>query len=177
MELVPLTTSVLEVLAHKDADLRPWFRGVFAADRLPRRPYDGGYVVNTDPHDKPGQHWLGLWVDAPRHLEVFDSYGLPLTLYSNTALQKWFKQFPELTRSGQTLQALDSQACGHYTLQYLASKARGEDLTTFLKEWDPRDLVDNDRRVGQTVRLSVLEEIAPAGQRSLNRRSVVKVVQ
>ena len=174
MELVPLTTSVLEVLAHDDVELRPWFRGVFAADRLPRRSQHGGYVVNTDPHDKPGQHWLGLWVDGPQHLEIFDSYGLPLALYSNAALQKWFDQFPQLTRSGQTLQALDSQACGHYTLQYLSAKARGEDLTTFLKQWDPQDLVDNDRRVGQTVRLSVLEGISPKGQTCRPCRGICK---
>ena len=120
---------------------------------------------------------IGLWVDGLQNLEVFDSYGLPLTLYRNAKLHKWFDRFPNLTRSGQTLQALDSQACGHYTLQYLAAKARGRDLTTFLKEWDPYDLVDNDRRVGQTIEQHVLEDIAPAGQRSLNRRSVVKLVQ
>ena len=53
MELVPLSTTVLETLAREDCRLRPVFRGVYAADRLPRQTRDKGYIVNTDPHDRP----------------------------------------------------------------------------------------------------------------------------
>ena len=79
MELIPLSTAELETLARDDCQLRPVFRGVFAADRLPRAGPDGGYIVNTDPHDRPGRHWLGLWVDKTT-CQVMDSYGLPLSV-------------------------------------------------------------------------------------------------
>ena len=122
MELVPLSTAVLETLAREDARLRPVFRGVFAADRLPRQSLDGGYIVNTDPHDRPGRHWLGLWVDR-NTCQVMDSYGLPLRVYDDPDLHLWLSQFATVVRSDKTLQALDSMACGHYALQYLKAQA------------------------------------------------------
>jgi len=159
MELVPLSTSVLEILTHEDDALRPYFQGVYAADRLPRKVSEGGYIVNTDPHDKPGQHWLALWVDAPSHCEVFDSYGLPLLFYKEPSLHQWWNQFANITRSGQAIQSLESQACGHYCIQYLKAKAKGIPLTDFLKQWDETDLVLNDVHVGEMIKDSVLDQV------------------
>ena len=128
MEFVPLSTDLLDVLARKDGQLRNHFRGVFAADPLPwyrsLTPAERGYIVNTDPADKPGQHWLALWVKK-NCSEVFDSYGLPLTVYADPELHRWLGVFKYLTHSGQTLQALDSQACGHYALQYIRAHQEG----------------------------------------------------
>ena len=50
-------------------------------------------------------------------------------------------------RCGQTLQLLDSQACGHYALQYLKAKVSGVDLLNFLSRWSKNNLVLNDARV------------------------------
>ena len=36
MEFVALSDSVLTYLAKEDRELRPYFRGVFAADQLPK---------------------------------------------------------------------------------------------------------------------------------------------
>jgi len=44
--------------------LKPYFYGTVACDRLPKTPdkkTPRGYIVNTDPYDQPGQHWLALW--------------------------------------------------------------------------------------------------------------------
>ena len=57
--------------------------GVFARDQVPkldrsqRRPF--ALVVNTDPSDKPGTHWIAFFASAEPNaapLEMFDSYGL-----------------------------------------------------------------------------------------------------
>ena len=160
MELVALSTSVLETLAHEDPALRSQFQGVYPADKLPRQVLEGGYIVNTDPHDKPGQHWLACWVEKPSHCEMFDSYGLPLKFYKDPSLHRWWNQFATMTRSGQTLQSLQSQACGHYCIQYLKAKARGIEFIDFLKQWDEKDLVENDRKVGQLIRDSIRDELS-----------------
>ena len=162
MEYVPLSTTVLDQLAKQDCRLRPSFRGVFAADRLPRQSRDGAYIVNTDPHDKPGRHWLGLWVDRPT-CQVFDSYGLPLRVYDDPDLQLWLSQFPTVLRSDKTLQTLDSMACGHYALQYLKSKANGVDMNTFLSFWSDTDFVQNDLVVGHMTDLSVVDTLRHPG--------------
>ena len=159
MEMVPLSTRVLETLAHEDPVLRTSFQGVYPADKLPRQVVEGGYIMNTDPHDKPGQHWLACWIEAPSKCEVFDSYGLPLKFYKDPSLHHWWNQFANITRSGQSIQSLQSQACGHYCIQYLKAKARGVSFIDFLAQWDRKDLVNNDVKVGQTIHHSILDQV------------------
>ena len=174
MEFVPLSTTVLDHLAKDDCQLKRVFRGVYAADQLPRQTEDGGYIVNTDPHDRPGRHWLGLWVDQTT-CQVFDSYGLPLRVYEDPDLQLWWSQFATVVRSDKTLQALDSMACGHYTLQYLKAKANGVDLPTFLSFWSDTDFVSNDHVVGQLTDQEVVNSLTPSeGQCNCTFREAIK---
>lgn len=35
-----------------------------------------GVIFNTDPHDKPGEHWISLFADFYSGIYYFDSYGL-----------------------------------------------------------------------------------------------------
>ena len=61
MEHVALNNVQLDYLARDDPHLKRYFYGTVASDRLPKRPVKTqpqGYIVNTDPHDQPGQHWL-----------------------------------------------------------------------------------------------------------------------
>ena len=53
------------------------FAGVYARDRIPQRlrPYEKAMVINTDPHDKPGAHWVCVY-SVPPVVEYFDSYGM-----------------------------------------------------------------------------------------------------
>ena len=65
MEWWALSNEELSRLAQADPTLAPYFVGVFASDHLPTSPHRQGpqaYVVNTDPHSRPGQHWLALWM-------------------------------------------------------------------------------------------------------------------
>jgi len=50
------------------------FRGVFSCDTLPKSNVRGLIVCNTDPHDKPGEHWIAMYIDGDRG-EYFDSFG------------------------------------------------------------------------------------------------------
>lgn len=161
MEFVPLSTTVLDLLAKQDCQLRRTFQGVYAADRLPRHGPEGGYIVNTDPHDQPDLHWLGLWVDR-NTCQVFDSCGLPLRVYDDPDLQLWLSQFATVVRSDKTLQALDIMACGHYVLQYLKFKAHGMDMVTFLTFWSDTDFVGNDRVVGQLTDQTIVNSLTPS---------------
>ena len=128
MEFVALSDTVLNLLAGEDPELKKNFRGVFPADKLPTVPYwrvfNDAYIVNTDPAGKPGEHWLAIWT-RNRVCEVFDNYCLPLSTYKSPQLQVWFKQWKEVITSDMTIQAMDSQTCGHYALMFLKAKARG----------------------------------------------------
>ena len=94
MEKVPLNNVQLDHLVTADAILKPYFYGT-ACDRLPRRSIKKeprGYIVNTDPHDRLGRHWLALWTHSENVCEVMDSYALPLESHETTEpLQDWLK--------------------------------------------------------------------------------------
>ena len=152
MEFVALSNVVLERLAKNDKELKRVFHGVFPADQLPKPPSKilrSAYIVNTDPIDEPGQHWLATWTEN-NICEVFDSYGLPLSTYKNADLQAWWSQWKCLVRSDQTIQALDSQTCGHYALFFLKAKAQGASFQDFLAQWS-QNYVLNDARVAQQL--------------------------
>jgi len=70
------TNEIVNVLST-ECGLGISFAGVFPCDRLPLSIQNPGAVIcNTDPHDKPGAHWVAMYVDGDVG-EYFDSYGLP----------------------------------------------------------------------------------------------------
>ena len=160
MEFVPLSTRVLNYLARDDPILKRYFHGTYPADQLPRHPkrVSTGYIVNTDPAGEPGEHWLGIWTKGNVR-EVFDSFGLPLSTYKDPDLQRWFKQWKHVLQNQDTLQALDSQTCGHYALMYLKSRARGLSMQDFLSQWRSDNLVLNDHRVSQAIRRLIKQDL------------------
>lgn len=152
MEWVAASSDQLEHLARHDAHLAPFFAGVFASDRLPWPPVRDrpqGYIVNTDPHDRPGKHWLAVWTEAEEEeCEIMDSYALPLETYGSVPLERWIgHHWPTMKTNRQSLQAVTSWTCGHYALMYLCQKSQGKTLSEFLSLFSPHDYVQNDHRV------------------------------
>ena len=155
MEFVPFTTEQLSYLAKQDPCLAPIFEGVFAADELPGLPEQWkkrAYIVNTDPIDKPGSHWLGIF--TKKHTcEVFDSYRLPLNWYKPSDVVEWvFENFETVSSNAMTLQEMNSQSCGQYALMYSKAKARGQIIDDFRSLFKKGDFVHNDHLVGQVIK-------------------------
>ena len=155
------------------------FHGVYPADQLPRSPPRSvrqAYIVNTDPAGEPGQHWLGLWTEQNK-CEVFDSYGLPLHVYTNPELHQWWGQWKYLTRSYMTLQAMESQTCGHYALFFLKARAQGRSYQEFLSQWSCDNLVLNDHKVAEQLKRVIKQELQdevdarPDGQKNVSRQA------
>ena len=143
MEWWALSNEELSRLAQADPTLAPYFVGVFASDHLPTSPHRQGpqaYVVNTDPHRRPGQHWLALWTPGDDTCEIMDSFGLPLEQYGSRPLEAWLaRHWKAVDTNRTTLQALTSWTCGHYVLMYLMLKSRGQTLTQFLNRFSRHD--------------------------------------
>ena len=86
MEKVALNNLQLDHLASMHPKLSRVFYGTVPCDRLPRTPPEEGrtaYIVNTDPYDRPGKHWIALWTHD-NVCEILDSYGLSLDVYGTT---------------------------------------------------------------------------------------------
>ena len=109
------TAEISSILRRR---CRNTFVGVFASDRLPstlpaKRPLI--LVCNTDPHDKPGKHWVVLYLGREGKAEYFDSL--------HEAPPSVFKKYLEKNSASWTgcsrqLQSAASQFCGHYCIFY-----------------------------------------------------------
>ena len=109
--------------------LRPLniFRGVYASDRLPISPRNGVYIINLDPSNLPGSHWVAVYLR--NHLaEYFDSYGL-LPFVPN--IINFLKTFTVIHNRVQ-IQSFRSDICGEYCCLYTVSKSLGQTLHKFL---------------------------------------------
>ena len=138
--------SQLERLMRADSFGKRQFRGVFAADRLPKRvsTYPSAYIVNTDPASKPGTHWVAFYFPNKDHGEFFDSYGQTPGFYHRGFENFLNKNSYRWTYNHTTLQSLNSSVCGQYCLWYLLHRCRGISISRTLyyfrksKEWNDR---------------------------------------
>ena len=150
MEFVALSDTVLTLFGKDDPILSPLFRGVFPADKVPLLSKQGTYalIVNTDPAGKPGEHWIGLFIEWGR-CEMFDSFALPLEHYPT--LKPLWKRWSPLITSNKPLQSLDTYTCGHYSTLFLKARARGDSFHSFLAPWSAHNFVLNDSQAGQKI--------------------------
>jgi len=153
MEYIPLSDQQLTYLAKQDPCLKPFYYGTLPCDGLPKSPpKKAAYIVNTDPHDQPGEHWMAVWTDQ-NVCEIMDSYALPLDFYAKAKpFKNWIhKHWKYVVPNGKSLQGLHSQACGHYALLYLKLKAEGKTLQDFLSMFSDYNRVRNDELVGEFI--------------------------
>ena len=88
--------------------------GVFARDEMPNliresRPWC--LILNSDPNDLPGTHWLALYAPKDGPIELFVSLGLSPINYSLDLLDTLHLGFP--------LQSPSTFVCGHYCIVYI----------------------------------------------------------
>ena len=100
-----------------------------------------GMVFNTDPHDKPGQHWIALFIDMPRGIiYFFDSAGdeCPaeiMKLVSRIVFQsKELKKPLTFSQNYPMTHQYSTTECGMYVLYFiinmLLNKVTPEELST-----------------------------------------------
>ena len=71
-----MNTAQVEALLREDPATRNLLGGVYPCDKLPRRrrPSERLFVANTDPHTKPGTHWVAFYFGPGGRCLYFDSY-------------------------------------------------------------------------------------------------------
>jgi len=126
MEKVALNNIQLDHLAGTNPNLSRVFYGTLPAEG------PSAFIVNIDPHDEPGTHWIAHWTRG-NVCEILDSYALPLKTYVTAeSLQEWLdRHFKYLVSNGMGLQSLFSQSCGGYALMYLIDRAEGRSMDYF----------------------------------------------
>ena len=98
------------------------YRGIYACDQLPHvsvRP--SVIVVNTDPSNRPGRHWICMFFHEDGHGEFFDSFGLPPKLVFERYMNKYCISW---TFNKKQMQSLVSRFCENYCIWYCMMKFR-----------------------------------------------------
>ena len=126
------------------------FLGVYARDRLPnklpaKRPLM--LVCNTDPHNKPGEHWVVLYIGNDSCGEYFDSFAMNPCLTFERYLNKYCKRWTSCKRH---VQNIFSKYCGHYCIFYSLFRSIGYDIDVVIDCFKD-DTVLNDLMVHKFV--------------------------
>lgn len=140
------THQINYVLKHHPAT-KPYFRGVYALDEIPRI-FNGGKhccVVNSDESNKSGSHWLAVYFDGIQG-QFFCSYGNPPAFYGGP-LENFMETFSEKWNfNTKRLQGTFSTVCGQYCIYYLIKKCEGRSLREIVNVFGT-DLHKNDEKV------------------------------
>jgi len=118
-------------------------------DKIPK--FDGfpdSFILNLDPHDLPGSHWIAVFINHEKIGEFFDSYGNKpkdelLSNYLTKNCQDW-------EHNEKSLQSPYSSVCGQYCLYFLCHKVRGETMKDILRNFGD-DSEENDILVSNWV--------------------------
>ena len=99
-------SEISDVLT-RDLKTKQVFRGVFASNALPTFLSQGqthALVINFDTNDKPGSHWIGVFVRSSGSCVYFDPLGLPPMI---PTIQRFIKRnSTSLTCNTMTIQNL-----------------------------------------------------------------------
>ena len=104
---------------------------MYPRDLIPHRlrPDEKAIVVNTDPHDKPGTHWVCLYATPPV-VEYFDSYGMKPYLPEISNVIHHHQSQPVWNPFD--YQALNTTVCGQYCVYYLLQRHKRKKT---VQEW------------------------------------------
>ena len=132
-----MDTRELDTILRANVDTCETFLGVYALDQLPspsevrQRSF---LVCNCCPIDLPGEHWIALFGNARREIEMFDSFGFSPNVYDGVHQFLRNQQPVLITYNTQQLQSFESDACGPYCLYFAYYRARGVAMNTIIEK-------------------------------------------
>jgi len=96
-------------------------------------------VVNLEPSNEDGSHWISLFAKTPEQIFYFDSYGME----PDDLVEEYLKEnFTRITRNNFTFQSHFSSVCGHYCIVFVYYMSLGssfDELIRVLKKIDNPD--------------------------------------
>lgn len=121
------TLEIIDAIGDLDADSI----GVYAANHVPKLlSTPAAIITNLDTSDKPGSHWVAIYIDKNGYGIYFDSYGLaPASKYHLDRLRKNCERFQWNKKQ---VQSVASQVCGEHCIMFLYHMCSGISLRKYL---------------------------------------------
>lgn len=137
-----METPELKKILKENAVTRETFTGVYALDKLPTasdsefHQRDRWFLIcNCCPSSRIGKHWIAMFYERGGDVEFFDSFGLPPSAYDARVMAFLNSTAAEdVMYNSVPLQAIDSDACGHYCIVYGVSRSRGNAFDKIVNE-------------------------------------------
>ena len=119
------------------------FKGVFPCDRVPyKAKLPLNIIINTDPSNKPGTHWVCVSIDKNGRGFYFDSFGFPpitpqiLKFIRIRSKNGW-------SYNKTQIQNINASTCGNYCVLYIIFRCNNMTNKQFLSVFGRRT-VEND---------------------------------
>ncbi len=149
------SSDIYDILQEHEAS-RKCLGGILPSDKLPPRPkrvnMNGPvyFVVNLDPSDKPGSHWVVCFLKKSGFNIYFDSYGFPPVIDSikdfmgtNFVYNKKQVQHPLSTACGQW--------CIFFILHQLLKSRLADGILSFSERFGENNLLRNDHEINHWI--------------------------
>ena len=124
-----------------------YFKGVYSSDNMPSSTPPYCFIVNSEPSDQPGDHWLAFWVNEDS-VEFFDTYGRTPYMFDNA-----FSAFlggRKCFYNSVGLEGIFSKTCGQFSIYYICLRCLGFSFDEILNSFSSNVIV-NDKFVKKFV--------------------------
>ena len=124
-----MNTSQLNDILFSHPHASKYFIGTYPCDLLPASiPSICSLAINTDPHDKPGQHWIAAFV-RNNTCHIFDSFGgIPKV----PDITRFCNRFKRVLFNGLPIQDVSETTCGGYVVYSICMMSQGRSLRSIV---------------------------------------------
>jgi hypothetical protein len=137
----------LKVCALSDPVLKSSFLGAFPSNKIPPYAQTGHcFILNTDPANQPGKHWVAVLYTDDQNTEFFCPYGVKSSTYCPAWTKHFLSRAPYLHQNVRMVQDIMSNVCGEHSLMFLHLRLSGvpfKDIIT--KVYKQNDFCWNDQ--------------------------------
>lgn len=108
-----------------------------------------GIIFNLDPHDKPGSHWVSMFIDMiKKRIYYFDSYGINPPEEIVTLIDRLKSQATGYKSDiNTTRHQYNGSECGMYSLYFVARLLEGYKYEDLVNNRIPDELVNKYRKI------------------------------
>ena len=91
-------------------------------------------AINTQPIYKPGEHWVGIYIDERRRGYFFDSFGHHPRELDKKCWEKFLTTNCKTWQwNNRPIQPLNSVNCGYYVIKCILGLVKGKKFGTIIK--------------------------------------------
>lgn len=110
-----------------------YFIGVFPADGMPQNIVTPAtLIVNTDPANETGEHWIAIHITDIHRADYFDPFGFPPLI---PAMQQFLCRYKVIRYNARSIQDVNSTICGDFCICFVKCVADGHDLASFVQRF------------------------------------------